>query len=51
MTTEKPFLNFVIDRELLDRIEEYRYRNKIPSRAEAIRILINEALKNTGGAE
>jgi metal-responsive CopG/Arc/MetJ family transcriptional regulator len=50
MATEKPFLNFVIDQELLDRINEYRYKNKIPSRAEAIRQLLTEALDREEGA-
>ena len=32
--------------ELLQRIDEYRWRNRLPSRAAAIRELIEQGLKN-----
>ncbi|MCX5824994.1 MAG: ribbon-helix-helix domain-containing protein [Deltaproteobacteria bacterium] len=48
MPTEKPILNFAIDDDLLKRIDDFRYDNRISSRSEAIRRLIEEGLK---GAE
>ena len=32
-------------KELVDRIDEYRWQNRLPSRAEAIRQLIKEGLR------
>lgn len=37
-----------LPRELLERIDDYRYRNRIPSRAEAIRRLVEKALEAEG---
>jgi metal-responsive CopG/Arc/MetJ family transcriptional regulator len=45
MTTNKPKLLFVIPKELLERIDNYRYDNHVPSRSEAVRRLIEESLK------
>jgi metal-responsive CopG/Arc/MetJ family transcriptional regulator len=45
MTTDKPKILFVIDEDLLQRLEDYRFDNRINSRAEAIRRLLDEALK------
>lgn len=45
MPSEKPLLNFVIDQDLLDRIDEFRYDNRFPSRAAAIKWLLDWALK------
>ncbi len=45
MTTEKPRILLTVDDELLERIDDYRYGNRIPSRSEAIRRLIEDALK------
>ncbi len=44
MTTKKPFLSFVIDEELLKRIDDYRYKNRFPTRAAAIKRLLEIAL-------
>lgn len=44
MTTDKPKLLFVIPQELLDRIDDFRFENRINSRAEAIRQLIEAGL-------
>lgn len=44
MPTEKPILNFVVDEDLLKRIDDFRFENRINSRSEAIRRLIEEAL-------
>lgn len=46
MPTEKPKILFVADAELVERLDDYRYENRIPSRSEAIRRLLEEALKN-----
>jgi len=45
MPTEKPIINFVVDDELLKRIDDFRFENRINSRSEAIRRLIEEGLK------
>jgi len=45
MTTEKPILNFVVDSDLLARIDDFRFENRIASRSEAIRRLIEKGLK------
>ncbi len=44
MPSKKPKLLFVIEQELIDRIDDFRYSKRIPSRAEAIRILIEKGL-------
>ena len=45
MPTEKPILNFAVSEELLKRIDDYRFENRINTRSEAIRRLIEESLK------
>ena len=45
MPTKKDILNFAVDEELLKRIDDYRFENRIGSRSEAIRRLIEESLK------
>jgi metal-responsive CopG/Arc/MetJ family transcriptional regulator len=45
MPTKKEVLCFPSDPDLLKRIDDYRYDNRIPSRSEAIRQLIEEGLK------
>lgn len=45
MPTKKPQILLTIDEELLERIEDYRYENRVPARSEAIRRLLKEALK------
>ena len=47
MSTEKPIINFVADGELLKRIDDFRFDNRINSRSEAIRRLIEEGLKSS----
>lgn len=51
MPTEKPILNFVVDEDLLKRIDDYRFENRINSRSEAIRRLIEEGLKKSPGKQ
>lgn len=45
MPTEKPIINFVVDDELLKRIDDFRFGNRINTRSEAIRRLIEVGLK------
>ena len=45
MPTEKPKILFVADNELVDRLDDYRFENRINSRSEAIRRLLDEALQ------
>lgn len=45
MPTEKPKIIFVADNELVERLDDFRFENRINSRSEAIRRLIDEALK------
>ena len=45
MPTEKPKIILVMEDDLLIRIDDYRYENRIPSRSKAIRRLIEEGLK------
>ena len=45
MPTKKPILTFVVDEELLRRINDFRFDNRIEARSEAIRMLIEKGLK------
>ena len=45
MATKKPQLLLTIDENLLERIEDFRFENRIGTRSEAIRRLLSEALK------
>jgi len=45
MPSEKPHIVFVADEDLLKRIEDFRFDNRISSRSEAIRLLIEAGLK------
>ena len=45
MPTNKPRVLLTIDEELLRRLDDFRYGNRIPTRSEAIRRLLEEALK------
>ncbi len=42
--SEKPYLNFVIEDELLKRIDDFRYAQRFPSRAAAVKALLEWAL-------
>jgi metal-responsive CopG/Arc/MetJ family transcriptional regulator len=44
MATDKPKVLLILDNDLLERIDDYRYENRIPSRNEAIRVLIANGL-------
>ena len=45
MTTKKPRILITFDKKLLERVEDFRFGNRISARSEAIRRLIDEALK------
>jgi metal-responsive CopG/Arc/MetJ family transcriptional regulator len=40
----KPILDFVIDPALLERVDDFWHDNRFPTRAEAVRCLIEAAL-------
>ncbi|MHA1938194.1 MAG: CopG family ribbon-helix-helix protein [Candidatus Thorarchaeota archaeon] len=44
MATQKPRLLITVDKDLIDRIDDFRFENRIGSRSEAIRLLIKDAL-------
>jgi metal-responsive CopG/Arc/MetJ family transcriptional regulator len=44
MPSDKPRILFVMDKELLDRIDDFRFSNRINSRSETVRRLVDEAL-------
>lgn len=45
MPTKRPQVLLTVDDNLLERIEDYRYGNRIPSRSEAMRRLIEMGLR------
>ena len=45
MATDKPLINFVLEPELLKQIDDFRFKNRFATRAEAIRELIRLGLK------
>ena len=45
MPSDKPKVLLIVDDDLLERIDDFRYENRIPARNEAIRRLIVDALE------
>jgi hypothetical protein len=45
MPTAKPILNFVVDSALLKRLDDFRFRNRFPTRAAAVKWLLDWALR------
>lgn len=45
MPSKKPKVLLILDKNFLERIDNYRYENRIPARNEAIRRLLDQALK------
>lgn len=45
MPADKPKIIFAMEEDLLKRIDDYRFENRVNSRSEAIRRLIEEGLK------
>jgi hypothetical protein len=44
MAAEKPLLNFLVEPDLLKRIDDFRFKNRFDSRAAAIKWLLGWAL-------
>jgi hypothetical protein len=49
--SDKPYLNFVIDPELLKRLDDFRFRQRFATRAAAIKWLLDWALKQKPAPE
>jgi metal-responsive CopG/Arc/MetJ family transcriptional regulator len=45
MNSDKPVVNFVIEEDLLKKIDDYRFEKRFPSRAAAIKNLIRIGLE------
>jgi hypothetical protein len=41
---DKPLLNFLIEQDLLDRVDDFRFKHRFESRAAAIKWLLSWAL-------
>ena len=44
MPTEKPCFTITLDKELLKRLEDYRFENRLPNRTQATLELIHRSL-------
>jgi len=44
MASDKPFLHFIVDEDLLKRLDGFRFENHFESRAAAIKWLLASAL-------
>jgi metal-responsive CopG/Arc/MetJ family transcriptional regulator len=44
MSSDKPVVNFVIEEDLLKKVDDYRFEKRFPSRAAAIKNLIKIGL-------
>lgn len=44
MSSDKPFLSFLVDPSLLKRLDEFRFKHRFESRAAAIKWLLDWAL-------
>jgi hypothetical protein len=42
----KPMITFVMEEDLLQRVEDFRYQHRYPSRAAAMKALMNWALEH-----
>lgn len=47
MPSTKPFISFVADPEFIKRIDDWRFANRYPSRAAAIKALIEQSLNQS----
>lgn len=45
MVSKKPLLTFIVDDDLLKAIDDFRFAQRFPSRAAAIKHLLAEALR------
>ena len=46
MPTNKPILTFAADKKLVERINDFRFDNRIETKSEAIRMLVEKGLKD-----
>jgi metal-responsive CopG/Arc/MetJ family transcriptional regulator len=44
MAAKNPKILITLNEKLIERVDDYRYKNRIPSRSEAIRRLLEDAL-------
>jgi metal-responsive CopG/Arc/MetJ family transcriptional regulator len=45
MPSKKDILNFAVDKDLMKRLDDFRFENRINTMSKAIRRLLDEALK------
>ena len=45
MPTKKPIITFAAEEDLIERINDYRFINRIETKSDAIRKLVEEGLK------
>jgi metal-responsive CopG/Arc/MetJ family transcriptional regulator len=45
MASKNPKILITLNKKLIEKLDDFRYDNRIPSRSEAIRRLLAEALK------
>jgi len=45
MALKNPKILITLNKKLIEKLDDFRYENRIPSRSEAIRRLLGEALK------
>jgi hypothetical protein len=45
MGSDKPFLHFIVEPELLKRVDDFRFKHRFLTRAAAIKWLLDAALK------
>ena len=45
MPSSNPKILLLLDKKLLDRLDDYRFEKRVNSRSEAVRILLDEGLK------
>lgn len=51
MGTKKPILNFVVDQDLLQRIDDFRFQNRFDTRAASVKWLLDWALNILGDSD
>ena len=47
MPSKKPVITLLVDEELLERINDFRFGNRIESKSEALRLLIEKGLETS----
>ena len=45
MPTKQNILNFAVDSDLMKRLDDFRFDNRIETKSEAIRLLVENGLK------